>query len=257
MALINDLEPHIERARQAVESAKAMKSDKLAWDAFRKCFGYRFCWSSNGLEGNTLSLDETIAVVDFDEVSSGHTFSEYREAKDLYRAIQETLSFEPAEITVERMQNANAIICGTDGGFRATDVFIGSATEAIFYPPSPARVPELAREFVDGANGLRFEDFSSAVAGIAERHIHFERIHPFRDGNGRTGRIIMNQMLVNHGILPSAISHKSQYRQAFRAYDRNRDTSMLVYLLCGALVESARSLAECHGKRIRDQWGQS
>lgn len=55
---------------------------------FIKDFAYRFCWSSNALEGNTLSLDETICLIDYDEVRSGHTYTEYQEAKNLYKAIK-------------------------------------------------------------------------------------------------------------------------------------------------------------------------
>jgi Fic family protein len=109
------------------------------------------------------------------------------------------------------------------------------------------------RDYVKKLNSLRFNGFADAVKGIAENHIVFERIHPFADGNGRMGRILMNQMLMNSGILPAAISHTSKYRQAFRAYDRNQDISMLVYLLCDALKESAQSLTECYAKRERDQ----
>lgn len=58
---------------------------------FIKDFAYRFCWSSNALEGNTLSLDETICLIDYDEVRSGHTYTEYQEAKNLYKAIKKEM----------------------------------------------------------------------------------------------------------------------------------------------------------------------
>jgi Fic family protein len=170
----------------------------------------------------------------------------------LYRAIRETLSASPQDITEEWIKKTNGIICGTSGEYRSEDVYIGSAAEAVFFPPRHADVPKRMQDFVIKINGLRFDSFSDAVTGIAENHIKFERIHPFADGNGRTGRIIMNQMLMNNGILPAAISHTSKYRQAFRAYDRNQDVSMLVYLLCDALKDSARSLTECYAKRESD-----
>lgn len=47
-------------------------------EMFTKDFSLRFCWSSNALEGNTLSLDETVSVIEYDEVRSGHTFREYK-----------------------------------------------------------------------------------------------------------------------------------------------------------------------------------
>jgi len=253
MAMIDDIQFHIEQAERALASVEHIRRDKLIWRAFYGCFEYRFCWSSNSLEGNTLTLDETIAVVDFDEVSSGHSYSEYRDAKNLYKAIRETLSTSPLEITEPWIQRVNGIICGTSGAYRAEDVYIGSAADAIFFPPKHTDVPERMRDHVETLNSLRFYGFTDAVQGIAESHILFERIHPFTDGNGRTGRIIMNQMLMNSGLLPAAISNTSKYRQVFKIYDRNKDISLLVLLLCDALKESARSLTECHAKRERDQ----
>jgi len=252
MTVIDDIRLHIEQAEKAVASVENIKRDKQIWNAFYGCFEYRFCWSSNSLEGNTLSLDETIAVVDFDEVSSGHKYSEYRDAKNLYRAIREALSVLPLEINEPWIQRVNGIICGTSGAYRAEDVYIGSAADAIFFPPKHAEVPKRMRDHLEKLNSQRFNGFADAVQGIAERHILFERIHPFTDGNGRTGRIIMNQMLMNSGILPAAISNTSKYRRAFRVYDRNQDTSLLILLLCDALRESAQSLAECYAKRERD-----
>lgn len=60
-------------------------------------------------------------------------------------------------------------------------------------------------------------------SSITEYHIRFERIHPFSDGNGRTGRMIMNQQLINNDMLPITIDKTSKYRQAFRAYEKNGD----------------------------------
>ena len=57
-------------------------------DSFLDDFEKRFCWSNNALEGNTLSLIETVNLLDYDEVQSGHTYSEYQEAKNVYAAIK-------------------------------------------------------------------------------------------------------------------------------------------------------------------------
>ena len=58
---------------------------------FTEDFARRFSWSTNAIEGNTLSLEETIAVIDYDEVRSNHTYSEYTDAKNAYYAIQNML----------------------------------------------------------------------------------------------------------------------------------------------------------------------
>lgn len=79
-----------------------------------KDFSLRFCWSSNAIEGNTLNLEETISVIEYDEVRSGHTYTEYQEAKNLYHAIQELLiPFEKKSLTEEWIKKANGLIRGT------------------------------------------------------------------------------------------------------------------------------------------------
>ena len=50
---------------------------------FMEDFARRFSWSINAIEGNTLSLEETIAVIDYDEVRANHTYSEYTDGKIL------------------------------------------------------------------------------------------------------------------------------------------------------------------------------
>ena len=73
---------------------------------------------------------------------------------------------------------------------------------------------------------------------IAKRHIEFERIHPYQDGNGRTGRMIMNQQLLNAGLLPAIIQDHSKYRQAFRRYDRNGSVELMQYEIAVGILKS-------------------
>ncbi|MCD7717037.1 MAG: hypothetical protein LUI39_11400 [Lachnospiraceae bacterium] len=65
--------------------------DELILQPFTKDFALRFCWSSNALEGNTLTLEETISVIEYDEVYSGHTYREYQKAKNLYASVQKQM----------------------------------------------------------------------------------------------------------------------------------------------------------------------
>ena len=77
---------------QELAFCQEMLKEPLVMEPFFKDFAYRFCWNSNSIEGNTLSLDETVEIVDFDTVRSGHTYQEYTEAKSLYQAIQTYLN---------------------------------------------------------------------------------------------------------------------------------------------------------------------
>lgn len=67
----------------------------------------------------------------------------------------------------------------------------------------------------------------------------------------------MNQMLLNCGMLPAIITDHSKYRQAFRIYDRNKDLTMMVYVLAKGILESYRVLSEIRDKYLegeKDAW---
>lgn len=227
--------------------------ESLIIDVFTKDFSYRFCWSSNALEGNTLSLDDTISLIDYDEVRSGHTYTEYQEAKLLYKGIQKMLlPFKKNVITEEWIKKANAYVLGTDGEYRKEDVYIGSLMEAVYYPPEYYYVPERIERFLEHVN-TQWENIEEVFTNIAEQHIKFERIHPFIDGNGRVGRMIVNQQLINNGYLPISINPGGKYRQAFRRYDRQNDCSLLTHLLLKAEIESFQRIQNLRKKLIADR----
>ena len=95
---------------QKEEIFKLMENPLIS-QPFVDDFAKRFSWSTNAIEGNTLSLEETIAVIEYDEVRSNHTYSEYTDAKNAHYAIQKMLlPFAKAVIDEEWIQKANGYI---------------------------------------------------------------------------------------------------------------------------------------------------
>ena len=239
MALF-DTDKIISEIQKKLQKINAKSCEAEILEMFTKDFSLRFCWSSNALEGNTLSLDETVSVIEYDEVRSGHTFREYKEAKSLYYAIQKMLlPFHEQDITEEWIKKTNGYILEQSGEYRKGKVFIGSLVEAVYYPPDPEKIPTLMENFTEKWN----TESGVKAAGkfwknLAKEHIEFESIHPFIDGNGRTGLILMNQMLINAGYLPVAIEPTGKYRQAFRRYEKNNDISQMIYVICKAEAEA-------------------
>ena len=213
---------------------------------FMEDFARRFSWSTNAIEGNTLSLEETIAVIDYDEVRSNHTYSEYTDVKKVYYAIREMLlPFKKTMIDEEWIRKANGYIRHMQGEYRETSVYIGNLSEAVYYPPDPPDVPALMKNWIREAD-IEAETVKETFEKIAASHVRFERIHPFSDGNGRTGRMIVNQQLINSGFLPVSIPPAGKYREAFRRYDKREDLSEMVYVLLKSELDSferVRSLA--------------
>ena len=120
---------------------------------FTDDFARRFSWSTNAIEGNTLSLEETIAVIDYDEVRLNHTYSEYTVVKNAYHAIQKMLlPFAKTVIDEEWVRKANGYIRHMRGEYRETTVYIGNLPEAVYYPPDPQDIPKLMESWIRETN---------------------------------------------------------------------------------------------------------
>lgn len=227
-------------------------NEPLIRNPFVEDFAKRFCWSSNHIEGNTLSLDETIEFLEYDTVKSRHTYREYTEAKSLYKTIQKFLvPIQARDISETYIKSVNAMIMNSDGMYRMTDVYIGSLTEAVYYPPKWGDVSEYMKNYIETVNNINSYDVCTIMCFLAEKHMEFERIHPFVDGNGRTGRVILNQQLINYGFLPVCIDQTSDYRQAFRMYDKNKDISKMVHIICKEQIRSGERILQLNEKLNR------
>lgn len=83
-------------------------------------------------------------------------------------------------------------------GYRKVQVFIRGSEHI---PPEPAKIPNLMNYFVYNYN----HDTDDVFSKVAKYHIDFERIHPFEDGNGRTGRLLINYELIKNNLAPAVI----------------------------------------------------
>ena len=250
-ALINNSEL-MKQVKQELASVKNIMSDETLMSWFEDDFAVRFCWSSNAIEGNTLSLEETVALVEHDEVSDGHTYTEHQEAKNLYCAIQETMiPFCKQPISEEWIKHNNFLIRGFDGEYRTVLRRIGTPIETVYMPPMPEQIPELMQSYLEKVN-FEAAGLDDLIEKVVRSHLHFERIHPFADGNGRVGRMIMNQQLINHGLLPVTINKNSEYRQSFKRYDKNGDISQLVHVVLAEELQAIQRLQEFKKKREQE-----
>ncbi len=172
-------------------------------------------------------------------------------------------------LTVNTILAIQTVLEGNDAGFRKTPGTVlknEQSGEVVYEPPSPERVPQLMstlEQFVHDDTGL------DPLVRMALIHHQFESIHPFYDGNGRTGRIINILYLVKEGLLDTPILYlsryisqtKSTYYQALQQVrDRNDWEPWLLYMLRGValtarhttrLVENIHTLLQQHKQRIR------
>jgi Fic family protein len=104
------------------------------------------------------------------------------------------------------------------GSFREHDI---EPLPGGMQPPPWSEVPPLMRDWVTQAHDVRNADEAAISESIAALHARFEQIHPFLDGNGRAGRLVLNLLLVRLGIPPAIIykNDRARYLAALRRSD--------------------------------------
>ncbi|WP_340695937.1 Fic family protein [Hydrogenobacter thermophilus] len=91
-------------------------------------------------------------------------------------------------------------------GYRDTDITV---LNAVFEPPPHEKVPFLMKTLIDWVNNSSLKPIRKTCAF----HLLFEVIHPFVDGNGRTGRILMNYLLIKEGLVNVGFDKPQEYIQ--------------------------------------------
>jgi hypothetical protein len=122
------------------------------------------------------------------------------------------------------------------GSFRAHDIeAFGSGMQ----PPPWVDVPPLVADWLDQTQGLREQRPDVEPEALARVHARFEQIHPFLDGNGRAGRLVLNLLLVRLGY-PPAVIYKGQRKRylAALAHADHEDFGPLGELLARAILDN-------------------
>ncbi|MBA3944522.1 MAG: Fic family protein [Herpetosiphonaceae bacterium] len=163
-------------------------------------------YHSNALEGNTLTLQETQIAIEYGMTTHGHPLREFLEATNHAEAytLVTTLATERVPITRETILSLHSLVMSkildTAGQFRRVPVYIRGSNMT---PPPVDQVEALMQEWVtwlDG-DGQRYHP----VVRAAIAHHGFEAVHPFTDGNGRVGRLLLNLTLMRVGYPPALV----------------------------------------------------
>lgn len=146
----------------------------------------------------------------------------------------------------------------TPGEYRLSQNWIGGSmpSNATYVPPSHIHIPELITDLEKFIHNDTI--YVPALIRIAMIHYQFESIHPFLDGNGRTGRIIIPLYLLNLGLLKKPcfyISdyfeiHRTEYYDALNRVRLNHDMIGWILFFLKAAVETARSARVKFGKAV-------
>ena len=196
-------------------------------------FTVEYTYNSNAIEGNTLTLRETDLVlrgltIDRKPLKDHMEAVGHKEAFDYVRVLVK----ENAPLTESIIKQIHYLVLADKkddrGNYRRVPVRIMGAHHE---PVQPYLIePKMEQLLLDYASG---EDH--IVTKLARFHIEFEGIHPFIDGNGRTGRLLVNLELMKAGYPPIDIKYtdRAAYYNAFDAYYVRHDISAMEKLFAG------------------------
>ena len=183
-----------------------------------------FIYNSNAIEGNTLTLRETDIILQFGITVKGKSLKEHNEVKGQEYALDflnEVLKKEEP-LSIRLIREFHALILNDDkdnrGRFKQeNNTILGAKFQTTpFY-----QVEEKLQELIDNFN----ESDKNLIEKVAKFHNDFEMVHPFNDGNGRTGRLLMNLELMKNGYPITIIKNEDRddYYQALEiaSIDKN------------------------------------
>jgi Fic family protein len=197
-------------------------------------------YNSNAIENSTLTLQETERILLELEVTRNVSVRELFEAKNLARVTEYIRNKKDVILNKETILLLHKMLIGginddIAGRFRAEHEYVRVGTHIA---PAPEHIEQLLDNLLADYESSHDEYFLDRISRF---HLEFERIHPFIDGNGRIGRVLINMQLMLHGYPSAIIRNKGKrdyYYPAFLAYQDNKSTDRLDSLLSLSLMES-------------------
>lgn len=210
-------------------------------------------YNSNAIENSTLTLEETEKILLEQKLSRNVSLREVFEAKNLARVIDyKRKKVKESELSKDLIVLFHQMLIGgiddaIAGRFRGQGEYVRVGA---YIAPAPEHVEHMIETALleySSDLGTYFLD------RIAKFHLDFETVHPFCDGNGRIGRVIINFQLLQHGLPRIIIRNKEKdvYYRAFTDYREKKTTRTMESILSLALVESLhKRLSYLRGQRI-------
>lgn len=244
------LTPKISQLLQSIEVSKevinSVEIPKELETNIRRKSTLKSSLFSARIEGNTLTLDELPALpsksqrtLEVFNILKALNWVFERKAKDL--KIQDILKLHQM-VMIGLVQKQDAGKFRTDPG-----AIFNSASIAIYLPPRPSQILPLINKLIKFANSEK-EQFIPISAALI--HYTFEKIHPFLDGNGRVGRLLLQLVLQKEGygmkgILPLEEyldNHRSEYYEVLNSSEK--DITDYVEFILESIAETAKEVKE-------------
>jgi len=259
-------------ALASIEALAAALSD--AW-LVNRVLARREAVTSSAIEGTQSTLDELLAAEETDD-DGGRRRTVQRQvidyARTLERVLPEAARLGTAIFDLDLVRRLHRDVMAVDadyvdepGELRTRVVWIGGGRDiaySTFNPPPPDRVPGCLAETIAYMRGGDVHAMAqNLIARMATAHAHFEAVHPFRDGNGRTGRLLLAVMMAAGGRMPLFLSpyieaHRPAYFDALRRAQQRLEWSAAIGFLADAVAGTVVELRDTRDAllRLRSIW---
>lgn len=218
----------------SLEKEIPFKVDHLSektWQTFSELFTYH----TNAIEGSELNSKEVKEILEEDKWpdKSKEDIAEAYGVNDAIEFIRETKE----HISLDFMLQLHKIVFKNSknfaGQFRKAgeEVVVMSGGKIVHQGAPQSRIVGLLKELIEWYEKNKSKYPGIVLASVA--HNQFENIHPFRDGNGRVGRLLLNNILLKHRLPPVNIDLKNrqEYYKALQVYDKEHNLKPMVELI--------------------------
>lgn len=209
-------------------------------------------YNSNAIENSTLTLEDTEDIILRDTIKKDASVREVYEAKNLARVTELLIQDAGEEISVPIiLAYHKVLLSGVNENFAGRFRY---GREWVRVGAHIGANPELVNQLMYSLVDSYHKDERYFLEKIAYFHAEFENIHPFADGNGRIGRVLVNQQLLSYGLPPIIIRNKDKHEKYYGAlekYEYEDDYSGILELFELLLMEALNKyIAILSGNKI-------
>jgi len=234
----------ISEIKQAKNTLKNLLKSKDNQSSLYKWLKSELAYTSNAIEGNTLTRKETELVIEEHLTSSSKPLVYYQEAVNHSKAFEYIIELVKANAKVSEKEILNLhklILLGInndEAGFYRNCMVRISGSRVIL--PNPVKVPKLMEEF---CSWLNEQDITNPITAILA-HLKFVSIHPFVDGNGRCARLLMNCLLLQAGFAPIIIQprDRKKYLNAIEQAQLTQKEDNYIHYMTSLLLRSMKMI---------------
>ena len=232
----------VDTLKKSLDAARPLTPVEV--EAIKEVFLVEHTYNSNAIEGNTLTLQETALVLQGITIDQ-KPLKDHLEAvcyKEAFQYVEELAKQDKpiSEFDIKSIHNLVLADRPEDRGtFRRVNVRIAGASTNPVQPYLIApKIEELLNDYPNWTKSMHI------VECVATFHLHFESIHPFIDGNGRTGRLLMNLQLIKAGLpaINIKFADRRKYYDAFDDYAKTGSAEAMTILVGEAIVARIREI---------------